>query len=128
MLSRGSHAVARRKFLDHFDIGGEAGAREYALQQIVAENGALRDLSGESTLKDIDFVNSLAGIGALVEQILINIGNRERIWIEAVGAREHALIQRSLVSDGQRRRHAGLKDAVPVRHQAAARIEAGPVE
>ena len=128
MLSRGSHAVARGKFLDHFDIGGEAGAREYALQQIVAENGALRDLSGESTLKDIDFVNSLAGIGALVEQILINIRNRERVGIEAVGAGEHALIQRSLVSDGQRGRHARLKNAVTVRHQAAARIKAGPVE
>ena len=30
--------VARREFLDHFDVGGQAGAREDAFEQIVAES------------------------------------------------------------------------------------------
>jgi hypothetical protein len=37
VLARGGDVVAGGKFLDHLDIGGEAGAREGPLEQIVAE-------------------------------------------------------------------------------------------
>ena len=39
--ARGSHVVARRKFLDDLDIGDETGAREDSLEQVVAEQRAL---------------------------------------------------------------------------------------
>ena len=111
--------VAGRKFLDDLDVGRQAGAREYAFQQIVAEDRVFGNLAFQRRFEDVDFVDPLAAIGAFFEQILIDVGNRERIGIQPVGAGKHALEQRSFAADGQRRRHARLKNAVTVHDHAA---------
>ena len=118
MLARRRDVVARGKFLDHLDVGGQAGAREDAFQQIVAENRVFRNLAFERGLEDVDVVDSLAAIGAFLEQVLIDVGNRERIGIEPVGAGKDALKQRTFAADRQRRRHARLQDAVALHDQA----------
>ena len=128
MLARRRDSVARGKLLHHFDVGDEARAGKDAFQQIVAEHGAVRDLSAECRLKRVDLVDALAAIGALLEQILVDVGYRERIRIEPIGAREDALEQRPFTADRQRRCHAWLQDAVTRDHQTGATIEARLVE
>ena len=45
---------------DDFDVRGEAGARENALEEIMTEQSILRDPAGESCLKGIDVVDAFA--------------------------------------------------------------------
>ena len=125
MLARRRDVVARGKFLDHLDVGDQTGARENALQQIVAEHRVLRNAALERGLEDVDIVDALAGIGAFFEQILIDVGNREGIGIEAAGARKDALEQRTFAADRQRRRHARLKQPWPSIDAAWPGIEVG---
>jgi len=93
--------VARGKFLDDLNVGGKAGAREYALQQIVAEHGIFRNLTRERGLQNVDVVDSLADKGPLFEQVLIDVGNREGIGVQPVGAGKNALEQRPFAADRQ---------------------------
>ena len=128
MLARGSDIVTRGKFLYHLDVGNEARASEDAFQQIVAEDRIFWNLSFEGGLEAVDFVDALAARRTLFEQILVDVGNRERIGIEPIGARKSALKQGSFATDRQRWRHAGLKHAVAPHHHAGARIEVRLVE
>ena len=91
MLAGRSDRVARGKFLNHLDIGHEPRPREDALQQIVAKDRIFRNLPFERSLEAVDFVDPFAAIGAFFEQILVDVGNRERIGIEPIGARKSAL-------------------------------------
>ena len=61
MLAQRGDVVARREILDHFDVGGETGAREDAFEQIVREQRALRHAPGERGLEGVDVVDALAG-------------------------------------------------------------------
>ena len=64
MLARGGDVVARGKFLDHFDVGGEAGARENAFEQVVAEHRAVRKAAVERGVHRLHVQEALAGEGA----------------------------------------------------------------
>ena len=86
MLSRRGDGIAGGKLLHHLDVGREPGAREDTLQEIVAEDGILRNLSLQSGLEAVDIVDSLAAIGTLPEQVLVDVGRGERIGIETIGA------------------------------------------
>ena len=103
MVAHGGDVVAGGKFLDDLDIGGETGAGEDALEQIVAEQRRVRHAAGERGLEGIDVVDALAGIGAFAEQILVHVGHRGGIRIDAAHAGEDALEQRALAADRQRR-------------------------
>ena len=61
VLAQRGDVVPRRKVLDHFHIGRQAGAREDAFEQIVAEQRAFRHASGERGLEGVDVVDALAG-------------------------------------------------------------------
>ena len=61
VLAQRRHVVARRKVFDHFDVRSEAGAREDAFEQIVAQQRALRHSPGERSLEGVDVVDALAG-------------------------------------------------------------------
>src|SRR5271169_3715756 len=128
MLARSGNVIARRKFLHDFDGCGESSPGKYSLKQIVAQYQAFGNPAFERALEGINVVDALADIRTLLEQILINIGNGKSIWIETVGAGEGALEQRPRASDGQRRRHARLKNAVPFHDAAKARVETRAVE
>ena len=83
----------------------------------------LGNLAFQRRLEAVDFIDPLAAKGTFLEQVLIDVGYRESIGIEPVGAGKRALEQRTLAADGQRRRHAGLQHAVTVHDHAGPRIE-----
>ena len=60
-----------------------------------------RNLPFEGSLEAVDFVDPFAAKRAFFEQILVDVGNRERIGIEPIGARKGALEQRTFATDGQ---------------------------
>ena len=103
MVAQGADVVAGGEFLDDLDVGGEAGAGEDALEQIVAEQRRVRHAAGERGLEGIDVVDALAGIGAFAEQVLVDVGDRRGIGIDAAHAGEDALEQRAFAADRQRR-------------------------
>ena len=59
--------VTRGEVLNHLDIGGETGAGEDALEQIVAEQSRVRDPAGERGLEGIDVIDALARIRAFAQ-------------------------------------------------------------
>jgi hypothetical protein len=91
--------VASRELLDDLHIGGEAGTREDALEQIVAEQRRVRHPAGERSLERIDVIDALAGVGAFAEQVLVNVRNGGGVRVHAGHAGEGALEQRSLAAD-----------------------------
>ena len=93
--------VTGRKLFDDFDIGDETRAGEHALEQVVAEQGRIRHAIGERGLECIDVVDALAGIGAFAEHVLVNVGDRGGVRVDAVHAGEHALEQGTLAADRQ---------------------------
>ena len=91
MLALGGDVVAGRELLDDLDVGREARAGEDAFEEIVAEQGVLRHAPGERRLEGIDVVDALAGVGALAEQVLVDVGDRRRIGVDAAGTGEDTL-------------------------------------
>ncbi len=101
MLTRGGDFVARRKVLDNLDVGHEPGARKDSLEQIVAEQRALGRATRERSLERVDVVDAFAGIGALAEEILVHVGHRGGIRVDAGRARDDALKERCLAAHRQ---------------------------
>jgi hypothetical protein len=128
MLARDRDVVAGGEFLDDLDVRDEARAREDAFEQVVAEQRVLGHAAGERRLEGIDVVDALAGIGPLVEQVLVDVGDRARIGIDPAMAREYALEQRALDAHRQRGRDARLEHAVAFDDASRCRIEARSVE
>ena len=128
VMANRADVVAGREFLDDLDIGGEAGAREDAFEQIVAEQRRVRHPAGERGLERVDVVDALARIGAFAEQILIDVGDGRGVGIDAAHAGEDALEQRALPADRQRRRDARLQHRIAFHDPAGGRVEARPVE
>ena len=116
MLAIGRDIVSGRKLLDELDIGGEPGAREGAFEEIVAEQRVLGDASVERALEGVDVVDALAGIGAFAEQVLVDVGDGRRIGIDAAGAGEDALIERSVPAGREGWDDARLQDGIAVDH------------
>jgi hypothetical protein len=61
VLAQRRDVVARRKVLDDFDVGGEAGAREDAFEEVMAQQRALRHAARERGFEGIDVIDALAG-------------------------------------------------------------------
>ena len=112
MVAQRVDVVAGGEFLDDLDIGGETGAGEDALEQIVAEQRRVRHPAGERGLEGIDVVDALAGVGAFAEQVLVHVGDGGGIGIDAVHAGKDALEQRTLAADRQRRRDPWLQHGI----------------
>ena len=128
VLARRGNVVTGGELLDDLDVGDESGARKSPFEKVVTEHRALRNPPVERGLEDVHVIDSLAGVGALAEQILVHVGDGEGVRIHAAGAGEHALEQRSLAPGRQRRRDPRLQDRVPLGHTAGARIEQRAVE
>ena len=73
-------------------------------------------------------VEALAGEGAVAEHVLVEVGNREDIGVDAAIGREDALQEGGFVAGGQRRRDARLQDRVARRHPARLGVDQGTVE
>ena len=111
MLAQRRDVVARREVLDHLDVGGQAGAREDAFEQVVAEQRAFRHAPGQRRLEGIDVVDALAGERAFAEQVLVDVGYRRGVRIDAGGAGEHALERRGLELIGSEKATRGCRMA-----------------
>ena len=127
MLARHLHVVADRKVLDEFHVGRKPAARKRAFQQIVAEHLVLADAPSQHRLEGIDVIEPLAGEGAFAEKVLIDVGDREDVGIEAAVDGEYPLEGGSLLAGRQRRRHARLQDAVARCHRRRRGIDDGLV-
>ncbi len=98
VLALGGDVVTGREFVDHLDIGGKTGAREDAFEEVVAQQRVLRDAAGQGRFEGVDIIDALAGIRTFAEQVLIDVGDRGRIGIDARPARENALIERAFAA------------------------------
>ena len=94
----------------------------------MAQEGRVRHPASERSLEGVNVVNSLAGIGAFAEQILVHVGDGGGVGIDTAHAREDALEERALAADGQRRRDARLQHRIAFHDPAGDGIEARPVE
>ena len=101
MLTIGRHVVARWKILDDFDVRCQASAREDSFKEVVAQQRAVGHAAGKRRFKRVNIVDALAGVGTLAEEILIDIGDRGGVRIDATCAREDALKNRAFAQDRQ---------------------------
>ena len=88
----------------------------------------LRDASLERGCEGVHVVAALSAVGAFPEEILVDVGDGERVGIHPASTRVDALEERSLATRRQRRRDARLKHRVALDHAAAAAIEPWTVE
>ncbi len=79
-------------------------------------------------LENIDVVDSLPAVRTFAEQILVHVGNRERVRVDATRAGEDALKDRPLATRRQRGRDSRLKHPVTLDHATATRVEPRTVE
>ena len=119
--------VVRRDRFIQLHVAEQSGTRVAPFEQIVAENAILGKPVAQGLFERVDIVDSLADERTLVEQILIDIGNRACIGVEAGLAATQLRVARA-VGAGQTHRHARLEDAVSVYHAPAGRVVAWPVE
>ena len=128
MLPGRSDLVVRRELLEELDVGDQARPREDPLEQVVAQERILGDAALQRRLKCLDVVDALAGVRALAEQVLVDIGGRRRIGIDARRSGGEPLEERRVAIGGHRGRDTRLQDRVALDDPALARIEDGPVE
>ena len=98
-----------------------------ALEEVVGQEGVLRDPAFEGGHEGIHVVEALAREGPLPEQVLVGVRDRGGVGIDARVPGVHAGEQRPC---GARHRHAdpGLQDPVALGDTAQARIEGGTVQ
>ena len=101
----GTRRTARRR--------SQPGAREGALEQIVAQERVLGDPPRQRLLERVDVVDALAGVAPLAEQVLVDVGDGGGVGIDAGRAGEDALEERGVTLGRERGRDARLEDAVP---------------
>ena len=128
MVAAGSHLVVGGELLEEIDIGQQPRAREHALEEIVAEERALRDLPLQRGLEDVDVVDALARVRAPLEEVLVDVGDRGRVGVHAAGAGDDPLVGRAAGAGRQRRRDPGLQDPVAADDASLPRLETRPVE
>ena len=75
--------VARRILVENLDVRHEPGTSDRSLDEIVAQQCVLREAAGRRALERRDVVDALPGVGALAEEVLIDIGHGRGVWIDA---------------------------------------------
>ena len=93
----------------------------------MAEEGVLGHPAGERGLERVDVVDALADVAALVKHVLIEIGHRGRVRVDADVSREHAGEHRAI---GAHDAHADarLQHAVALGHALEPGVKAGTVQ
>ena len=127
MLAPRVREHARRILVDELHVRDERDARVEAFEQIVREQRVLGNRVLERRVERVDVVQALAGEDAFAEQVLIGVGHRRRVRIDAGVARVQPREQRS---GGARERDADprLQDAVALGDAARSRIEGRAVQ
>ena len=128
VLARRGGRIVRRKLIEELDIGDQSCPCEDAFKEVVTQQRVLRYSPGEGCLKCIDIVDPFADVRALTEKVLVNIGDRRCVRVNAARAREDALKKRSPAIGRQRRRHARLKQGVALNDSTDMRVKPRPIE
>ena len=95
VLARDRVAVLGRELLEELEIGDESRPRKDALEEVMAEQRVLGDPTGQRGGEGVHVIDALAGVGALAEQILVDVRDGGRVRIDAGRTGEHPLKQRS---------------------------------
>ncbi len=82
VLAGGGDLVVRGELLEELDVGHQPGARERALEQIVAQQRVLGDPPGERGLERIDVVDAFSGVRAFTEEILVHVRHGSRVRVD----------------------------------------------
>ena len=82
ILANRRDQVARREFIEEFYVGHQPGASENALEEVVAQQSVLGHPICHRGTECVDVVDPLAGIAPLLEQVLIDVGDRGRIRVD----------------------------------------------
>ena len=118
---------ARRVVVDHLDVGDERRARVQPLEEVVREQRVLGHAPLEGGDEGVHVVEPLAGEDPLGEEVLVRVGDRGRVGVDAgvpgVEPREER-------AGGARHGHAhpGLEDPVALGDAAETRVEVGLVQ
>ena len=126
LASRGDPVVGWGR-LEELDIGDQPGPGEDALEEIVTQQGVLGDASRQRRFEDVELIDPFAGVGTLPEEVLVDVGHRGGIWVDATRAGRQALIQGALTTR-QRRRDARLQHRIPFDDATRAGVESRPIE
>ena len=128
MLPHRRDVAARRMGFDQFNIRHEGRPREASLEEIVAQHRVLERSAGERRDEGVDVVDALAGIGALPEEILIDVRYGGRIHVDPALSGMDTLKDRALGAQRQGERDPRLQDAVAACHPLERSVEARAVQ
>ena len=127
MLAARVREDARRVVVDDLDVGDESRARVEPLEEVVGQERVLGHAAVERGHEGVHVVEPLAGEDAFGEEVLVRVGDRGGVGVDA---RVPGVEPREERARGARHRHAhpGLQDRVALRDTAETRVEPGPVE
>src|SRR4029079_10481028 len=83
VLAPGVREHTRRVLVDQLHVGDERDARVQSLEQIVGEERVFRYRALERRNEGVDVVQPLAGENAVAEEVLIGVGYRRRVRVDA---------------------------------------------
>ena len=128
MVTLGGDLIAGGKLLHDFHIRGEPSAGENPLEQVVAEEAGFGHTASKRRLKGIHVVDAFTRVGSFAEQVLVHVGNRRSVRIDAGSAGEDTKEQRALAPDRKRRRHPRLQHGVAFDNPSQLSVEARSIE
>ena len=120
--------VVGRELLEQLEIGDESSPREDPLEEVMAQQRVLRNPPGQGGLEGIHVIDALACVGALSEQVLVDIRDGGRIRVDPRRPGEDPLKQGPLTIRRHRGRDARLQHRVPVDDPARLGIERRAIE
>ena len=128
MLPRRGDAVVIGEFFEELDVGDEPGAREEPLEQVVRQKGAFGNASLQGSRKRVDVVDPFSGEDPFAEEVLVDVGDREGVRIDAPRPRKNALEEGASADRRKHRRDPRLQDSVAIDDAARDLVEDGPVQ
>ena len=81
--ARGGDVGVERLVLDHGDVGDRGAARDRAFEQVVAQHAALGQPAAEHGVHRLHVQQALAGEGAFAEDVLVDLGARRAVGVDA---------------------------------------------
>ena len=127
MLPAGVAQVVLRELIIELNITGQAHSNVSAFNQIVAQQPLLRKPCGKHATEGAHIINPFAVVGGFPGQILVNVRDSFRVWVDSNGVREETA-ERGGTGARQGRAHARLDDRVCASENSACGIEARLVQ
>ena len=118
--------VILRELIKQFDIASQAHPDVSAFDQIMAQQRSIGKPARKHSIERAHIINTFTVIGTLSGKILIDVGNRAGIGVNADWIRKEPT-ERRTVRTGKRRTHARLDDGIAGLNMTGA-IEARPVQ